>query len=92
MSHAAKDLIELVRLAQSGAGTLPQHLREMAKSIALRVRPTALNCAITGASDWANASAALMRASRLAGRFAGPVAPNDATRFGGSKCGFDAFA
>jgi NADH:ubiquinone oxidoreductase subunit E len=34
MSYAAKDLIELLRLAQGGAGTLTQHLlREVAKSL-----------------------------------------------------------
>jgi NADH:ubiquinone oxidoreductase subunit E len=34
MSHAAKDLIELLRLAQGGAGTLTQHLlREVAKNL-----------------------------------------------------------
>ena len=34
MSHAAQDLIELLRLAQGGAGALTQHLlREVAKSL-----------------------------------------------------------
>jgi hypothetical protein len=34
MSHAAKDLFELLRLAQGGVGTLSQHLlREMVKSL-----------------------------------------------------------
>jgi hypothetical protein len=34
MSRAAKDLLELIRLAQNGAGTLTQHLlREMAANL-----------------------------------------------------------